>query len=73
MERMLVISLPDDTDQGLRTKVGEEGMSQFIENALRPLVSIEDLAREYAEMAADAEREREALEWIEADLGDGLE
>jgi predicted CopG family antitoxin len=73
MHRTLTISLPDDVYQGLRAKVGEDNMSQFIADAVRPHVSTDDLERAYREMAADEEREREALEWLEADLGDGLE
>jgi hypothetical protein len=73
MQRMPTFSLPDDLNQGLRANVGEEGMSQFVADAVRPLRSTEDLAREYAEAAADVEHEREALEWIEADLGGDLE
>jgi hypothetical protein len=32
-----------------------------------------DLGEEYARMAADREREAEALEWIEALIGDAVE
>ena len=37
------------------------------------LATPEELTRGYEEMAADKDREREALEWSEALIGDGLE
>ncbi len=37
------------------------------------LATPEELRRGYEEMAADKEREAEALEWSEALIGDGFE
>jgi len=37
------------------------------------LATEEELLRGYQEMAADEEREKEALEWSEALIGDGFE
>ncbi len=49
-------------------------ISQFIEDLLRPLVTGDaELEAAYREMAADADREQEALEWIEAHPDDALE
>ena len=74
MNRTLVISLPDDVYQGLRVKVGEGDVSQFIVGVLRPHVaSVENLEAAYRARANDEEHEREAKEWIEADLGETLE
>jgi hypothetical protein len=58
----------------LQRQVGADRISQYIEDLLRPLVT-DDLALEaaYREMAADSEREREALEWIEAAPDDSSE
>ena len=39
------------------------GISQIIEDPVRPHVVNEDLAAAYAEMAADEAREAEAEEW----------
>lgn len=74
MARTVTITLADDVYRGLQEQVGEDKASAFIESLLRPLVLTEDeLEAAYREMAADAEREREALEWIEAAPDDALE
>jgi hypothetical protein len=74
MNRTLTISLPDDVYQGLRVRVGDGDVSRFIEGVLRPqVVSSEELEAAYQAMADDEEREREASEWIDADLGETLE
>lgn len=74
MERKLTITLTDDVYEGLQRQVGSDHISQFIENLLRPLVTGDDeLEAAYREMAADTEREREAMEWIEAAPDDALE
>jgi alpha-beta hydrolase superfamily lysophospholipase len=51
--------------------VGRRKISRFIEDLARPHVTSNELADGYHAMAADVEREREALEWIEALVGDG--
>ena len=45
-------------------------MPNKITEAEKQEVPLEDLAAAYREMAADEEREREALEWSEGLLGD---
>ena len=45
-------------------------MSQFIENLVRPHVLDTTLDDGYRAMAADKEREAEALEWCNALVGD---
>ncbi len=73
MERQLTITLSDDVYQGLQREVGPDNISQFIESLLRPLVTgDQELEAAYREMAADADREQEALEWIEAHPDDAL-
>ena len=65
--RALTITLPDDVYDELERRVGSENVSGFIEQIVRPHVAPEeDPEAEYRAMAADAERERDALEWIEA-------
>lgn len=74
MERRLTITISDDVYEGLRRQVGDERISAFIEELLRPLVVGDDrLEAAYRDLAADTAREREALEWIEAAPDDALE
>lgn len=74
MTRKITITLDDDVYEGLRQRAGSEDMSELIAHLLRPLVMpAAALEAAYREMAADAEREREALEWIEAAPDDALE
>ena len=73
MRRKLTITVTDDVYQGLRRKIERGEISRFIEDLVRPHV-VADGALEagYREMAADTEREREAWEWIEANLDEAL-
>jgi predicted CopG family antitoxin len=74
MQRKLTITIDDEVYRGLHHKVGRGNISGFIEGLVRPHVTDGDaLLASYREMAADEEREREALEWIEAALDDALE
>lgn len=78
MQRKLTISISEDVYDGLYAKVGPRKIGKFLEGLARPhVVARPDpdeatLAAEYAEIAADEEREREALEWVEAQAGDTL-
>jgi predicted CopG family antitoxin len=66
MHRKLTITVSDDVYRGLHQKVGRDEISRFIENLVRPhVVSEDDLLAGYTAMAADIEREQEALEWID--------
>lgn len=56
----------------LRTRAGARGMGRFLEAIAAPHLGASDLEAEYRAMAADEEREREALEWIEANVDDAL-
>jgi hypothetical protein len=59
--------LPDDVYDELRRRAGEDDVSSYIEALVRPQgYSERDLEEGYRAMAADVEREREALAWIEA-------
>jgi len=55
---------------GLYSIIGRRNISQFINSLARPHVLKPDLEAAYAHMAADEAREREALEWSEATIGD---
>lgn len=70
MQRKLTITLDEDVYEGLHKVIGRRKISQFIEALVRPHVTSTELEAGYAAMAADEEREAEALEWSEAFIGD---
>ena len=70
MHRKLTVTLDDDVYEGLHRVIGRRRISQFIEDLVRPHVVGADLDAAYRGMAADEAREREALEWAEATIGD---
>jgi hypothetical protein len=70
MQRKLTITVDEEVYRGLHAVVGRRRISRFIESLVRPHVLAPDLASAYQEMAADEEREAEALEWSEATIGD---
>ena len=68
MQKKLTITVDDDMYDGLYRLVGPRRISHFIQELVRPYIVAQDVARGYAEMAADEEREAEALEWAEGAL-----
>jgi predicted CopG family antitoxin len=70
MHKKLTISIDEQVYNGLHTVVGKGGISQFIEDLLRPHVIKNELDAAYKLMAEDKERETEALLWAEALIGD---
>ena len=56
--------------EGVQRRVGKRHISQFLEELAGPHVIPGDRNAAYAEMAADVEGERDALEWIEGVVGD---
>ncbi len=70
MQKKLTITVDEEVYRGLREVIGPGKISRFIEDLVRPHVVGEDLYAAYQEMAADEVREREALEWAEATVGD---
>ena len=73
MQRKLTITIADDVYRGLHHRVGRGEISRFIENLVRPYVTDEGtLEAMYRDAVMDVEAEREALEWIEANVDDGL-
>ena len=70
MHKKLTITLDERIYYALHKNVGRGSISQFIEDLVRPHVMEEDLESAYQEMAKDEERELEALEWVEATIGD---
>ena len=72
MQHKLTITVDEKVYQGLHKKIGRGKISKFLENLARPYLFTADLEAEYRLMAADKEREKEAREWTEAHIDDGL-
>ena len=70
MHKKMTITLDEAVYEGLYRTIGKRRMSQFIEDLLRPHVMDTTLDDEYMAMAADSEREVEAIEWCNAIAGD---
>ena len=70
MQKKLTISIDEQIYEGLHNMIGRRKISQFIESLVRPHVVKPNLEAAYREMALDAERESEALEFAEATIGD---
>jgi predicted CopG family antitoxin len=70
MRRKLTITVAEDVYEGLRRVVGPRHISMFLETLARPHVVLADVDAAYAAMAADTNRERDALEWVETTIGD---
>ena len=66
MHKKMTITLDEAVYDGLWRTVGKRRMSQFIEDLLRPHVLDQALDEGYKAMAADVERETDALEWCNA-------
>lgn len=71
--RKLTITVSDEVYRGLRTKIGHRRISRFLDSLARPHVVACDLEASYAAMAADQQRESEALEWSENLIPDVLD
>ncbi|KLR57295.1 addiction module antitoxin [Diaphorobacter sp. J5-51] len=70
MHKRMTITLDEAVYEGLYRMVGRRKMSQFIEDLLRPHVVDTSLDEGYRAMAADKEREAQAVEWCNALAGD---
>lgn len=70
MQKKLTITLDEQVYNELHTVIGRRNISQFIESLVRPHVVGRELEAAYQQMAADENREVEALEWAEATVGD---
>lgn len=70
MRRKLTITVDEKVYEGLYSVIGRRQVSRFLEDLARPHVVRENLDKAYRDMAADEEREKEALEWSEGLLED---
>jgi hypothetical protein len=57
--------IDDEVYAGLHRVVGRRRISRFLNDLLRPHVLRDHVADGYRAMAADEEREREAMAWVE--------
>jgi hypothetical protein len=64
MHKRITITLDEDVYDGLYKIIGKRRISQFIEDLVRPHVLDTALDDGYRLMAADTQREAEALEWV---------
>jgi len=65
MVRKLTITVEEEVYLGLHARVGRRRISRFLNDLAKPHVSDAALEEGYRAMAADAEYEAEAREWIE--------
>ena len=70
MRKKLTITIDEQVYEGLHAVIGRHRISRFTEDLVRLYVIYEELEAAYKQMAQDAEREAEALEWVEATVGD---
>lgn len=70
LSRKPTITVEDNVSAGLYSVIGQRRISRFLNDLARPHVTGRDLAQGYRTMAAEAERECEAAEWIENIAGD---
>jgi predicted CopG family antitoxin len=69
MHKKMTITIDEEVYDALYRVIGKGKISQFLENLARPHVLKEDLTSAYQAMAADLEREREAMEWSNGLIG----
>jgi hypothetical protein len=70
MQKKLTITIDQDVYFGLHKVIGPRKISKFVEELVRPHVIKHELESAYKDMAKNRAREKEALEWSEATLGD---
>ena len=73
MKKKLTITIDEEVYEGLHSRVGRGKISKFVENLVRPHVMRDNLNSAYKQMAKDKAREKVALEWAEATIGDSLD
>jgi predicted CopG family antitoxin len=70
MQKKLTITVDEEVYEGLRKTIGPRKISKFIQELVRPHVVRPNLESDYAEMAKDKKREKEAMEWAEITFKD---
>jgi hypothetical protein len=69
----LTIRVEDAVYRGLRRVIGPRNIGRFLNDLARPFVISEDLEEGYRAMAADEQREAEAVEWSEGLIADAAD
>ena len=73
MRRKLTISIDDKLYKTLYRNVGAGRIAKFIADSVRPRLNMRDTVLEsYKQMAKDKDYMRDAMEWIEGNIDDGL-
>ena len=72
MTKKLTITVSDETYERLHRRIGRRKISRFIDDLTREHFMEKQLVADYAEAAADEQRERDAKEWIESGVDEGL-
>ena len=70
MRKKLTVTIDEKVYEAMHRVIGRGSISRFIEDLVRPQVMELDLEANYRDMAKDEEHEKEALEWVEATVGD---
>jgi len=70
LPRKLTILLDDRVYERLHAAAGKRRVGRFVEQLVRDRLPPEDLDGAYAAMAAEEQRESEAVAWAEATLED---
>ncbi len=70
MQKKLTITVDEEVYEGLRKTIGPRKISKFVQELVRPHVVRPNLDSDYAEMAKDKKREKEAMEWAETTFKD---
>jgi predicted CopG family antitoxin len=73
MHKKMTITIDEEVYDALYRVIGKGNISKFLESLARPHVLKEDLTSAYQAMAADTEREREALEWSNGLIGSAID
>jgi hypothetical protein len=73
MPKRMVITINEAVYTSLVRVIGQDKISQFLEDLARSYVMQDDLQSAYQAMAADTERESQALEWSNALIGDVID
>lgn len=64
-KKKLTIMLDQAVYNGLKAKVGNRKIGEYLSNLARPYVLNDEIEAGYKAMAADTERNAEADEWLE--------
>jgi predicted CopG family antitoxin len=62
MQKKLIITVDEEVYEGLYKTIGPRKISKFIQELVQPHVVRPNLEADYAEMAKDRKREKEAME-----------